>query len=115
WRRILCTSAAIALSVWMHGAWYLWALPVLAYFLAGWWREGLSLGACWAAGTIGGVLFTGQPVPVLKQAVAMLGLISSEHLPSWMLVGELGPHRGEFETLALLAIVFLWRWQRGGA
>ena len=115
WRRVMGTSAAIGLSVWMHGTWYLWALPVLAFFLAGWWREGLSLTACWAAGTIGGALLTGQPATFLEQAVLLIGSISREHLPQWMLVGELGPHRGEFETLVLLAIVFLWRRQRGGA
>src|SRR3974390_879199 len=34
-RKLALTSLGITLSVWVHGAWYLWALPPLAFLLAG--------------------------------------------------------------------------------
>ncbi|MDB6109965.1 MAG: Gram-positive signal peptide protein family, partial [Pedosphaera sp.] len=112
WSKIILTTAAIGLSVWVHGAWYLWVLPLPAFFLARWWRAGFSLTACWLVGSFGGALLTGKPIAFLKQAVAMAGSISKEHVPQWMLVGELTPSYGEFSTLALVAIVFLWRRQQ---
>ena len=115
WRKIGFTAAAIALSTYIHGTWYLWALPVAAFFLAGWWRAGAWLTASWLAGVVAGGLLTGKPVTFLTQAVFLIGSISHEHPPQWMLVGELQPHYGEFATLALLGLVFLWRKQSGRA
>ena len=37
---------------------------------------------------------------------------SSEHAPKWMLVGEFQPSDGEFCTLTVLALVYLWRRQQ---
>ena len=122
WRKALLTGAAIALSTYVHGTWYLWAVPVMAFFLAGWWRSGFCVGASWLGGALAGAILTGSPMAFLKQAVVMVVTISrehlpqsQEHLPQWMLVGELMPHEGEFATLAVIALVFLWRQQSGGA
>jgi hypothetical protein len=115
WLKLALTAGAIAVSTCMHGTWYLWAVPVAAFFLAGWWREGVWVGWSWLAGAFAGALLTGSPVTFLKQAVVLVGTISQEHLPQWMLVGELMPHYGEFATLAVIALVFLWRRQSGGA
>ena len=114
-RKALLTTIAIALSTYIHGTWYLWPLLVAAFFLAGWWRSGFWVGASWFAGSLAGAILTGHPVAFLKQGVVVLVAISHEHLPQWMLVGELMPHYGEFATLALMALVFLWRRQSGGA
>jgi len=76
---------------------------------------GIVGGASWVAGALAGALLTGSPVTFLKQGVVVLATISQEHLPQWMLVGELMPHYGEFATLAVIALVFLWRRQSGGA
>src|SRR5262249_53063599 len=35
--KIALTCLAFGISVWVHGAWYLWALPLAAFFIAGWW------------------------------------------------------------------------------
>ena len=113
WRKIGFTTVAIALSTWMHGTWYMWVLPVAAFYLAAWWQAALSLTCCWLAGVLAGALLTGHPIAFLKQAVFLISCIYREHLPQWMLVGELNPHYGEFATLILLAIVFLWRRQSG--
>ena len=110
--KLALTCLGFMLSAWMHGAWYLWALPLLAFFLARRWRAGFWLVACWVAGTFAGALLTGRPFVFLKQAVDLALSISREQVPQWLLVGELNPSYGEFTTVALVAIVLLWRRQQ---
>jgi len=110
WLKLALTCLGISLSVWMHGAWYLWVLPLAAFFLARAWRTALWLTACFAAGIFLGALFTGKPVEFLRQAIYIIMLVSREHLPQSLLVGELRPSYGEFDSLVLLALVILWRW-----
>ncbi|MBV9463661.1 MAG: hypothetical protein JO317_05475 [Verrucomicrobiae bacterium] len=107
--KLIWTAVGIALSVWIHGAWYLWALPIAAFFLAGWFRSGLALVGCWAGGTIVGALATGKPVAFLETGLSMALQVSREAVPQWMMVGEFLPSGGEFNTLLLLAVVYLWR------
>jgi hypothetical protein len=38
--------------------------------------------------------------------------VSRENIPQWLLVGEFNPGEGEWTTLLLLAVVFLWRRQQ---
>jgi hypothetical protein len=115
WWKVAATCAGFCLSVWMHGAWYLWVLVLAAFFVAQRWRAGLWLTGCWLAGTAAGALLTGQPWAFLKGALFMAACVYQEHLPKWMLVGEFQPSAGEFASLALLAIVYLWRRQQGKA
>src|SRR5262249_40203369 len=96
------------------GAWYLWALPLVAFFVSGRWRAGGWLACCWGAGTIGAALLTGKPLVFLKQALLIAAAISKEQVPQWALVGEFRPSYGEFATAALVAIVILWRRQEIG-
>lgn len=110
WPKLALTSLGVAMSVWMHGAWYLWALPLLAFFAAQAWRSALLLTGCVVAGVIAGAIFTGKPIEFLNQALLIVATVTGEHLPQWQLVGELQPSRGEFETLALVGGVTLWRW-----
>ncbi len=108
WRKIVLTFAGFALAVWMHGIWYMWVLLLLAFFLAQRWRAGFCLAACWLAGTAAAGLLTGKPVSFLYEAIFQARTMYQEHLPGWMLVGELQPSQGEFATLTLLALVWLW-------
>ena len=109
WKKLVLTAAAIAISVWMHGAWYLWVLPIGAFFLARWWQEGAGLTACWIAGVSAGAMLTGRPIDFLTTNFLMALDVIREGVPQWMLVGEFQPSDGEFATLVLLAIVLLWR------
>jgi hypothetical protein len=109
WWKVTATFVGFALSVWMHGAWYLWVLLLAAFFLAQRWRAGLWLAGCWVAGTIAGALLTGRPLAFLNGAVFMAKCVYAEHAPKWLLVGEFQPSTGELGTLALLAIIYLWR------
>lgn len=102
------TTLGVALSVWMHGSWYLWALPVVAFLFAQRWRDAIYLTVCFFAGTAIGALFTGHSFLFLRGAIFTAGSVSREHLPPWMLVGEFRPSEGEFSTLVLLTLVYLW-------
>ncbi len=113
WWKVAATCVGFCLSVWMHGAWYLWVLVFGAFFLAGRWGGGLWLAGWWGVGTVAGALLTGQPWAFLKGALFMAGCVYQEHLPKWMLVGEFQPSAGEYATLALLAIVYIWRREQG--
>jgi hypothetical protein len=109
WQKFALTTIAIAVSVWMHGSWYLWVLPIGAFFLARWWREGVGLTVCWIVGVAVGALLTGRPLGFLMTNFLMAADVIREGVPQWMLVGEFQPSAGEFTTLVLLAIVFLCR------
>jgi hypothetical protein len=113
WWKVAATSLGFCLSVWMHGAWYLWVLVLVAFALAQRWRAALWLAACWLVGTIAGALLTGHPWAFLKGAIFMAACVYQEHLPKWMLVGEFQPSAGEFPSLCLLAIIYIWRRQQG--
>lgn len=117
-RRALAIAVAVigtALSVWIHGAWYLWVIPVLAFAMAGKWGHCALLAASTGIGIVLGAGITGHPFVFLKQAVDIARLISSEHLPAAQLVGEFRPGDGNFVTLVLLAIVWLFYRRDGNA
>jgi hypothetical protein len=115
WWKAALTCLGFALSVWMHGSWYLWVLLFAAFFLAQRWRAGLWLAGCWVVGTIVGALLTGRPLAFLYGAVFMAKCIYEEHAPKWLLVGEFQPSAGEFITIAMLAIIYLWRQRQSKA
>jgi hypothetical protein len=112
WQKILLTSVALAISVWVHGAWYLWVLPIAAFVLSGKSRTSLWLSGCWIAGTVGGALLTGRPFGFLRQALLIAASISKEQVPQWLLVGEFRPSYGESWTLAMILLVVVWRHQQ---
>jgi hypothetical protein len=60
-------------------------------------------------GTVAGALLTGQPLAFLNGAVFMARCVYEEHAPKWMLVGEFQPSAGEFATITVLAVIYLWR------
>ncbi|HEY3864261.1 MAG TPA: hypothetical protein VGO59_20510 [Verrucomicrobiae bacterium] len=109
WSKVLLACVAFAFSVWIHGTWYLWVLLFAAFFLARRWRAGLWLSGCWVVGTIAGALLTGRPIAFLYEVVFTAKCIYEEHAPKWMLVGEFQPSNGEYFTIAMLAIIYLWR------
>jgi hypothetical protein len=115
WQKLVLTTAGFALSVWVHGAWYLWVFVLGGFLMAGAWRETLWLAACWAGGVIAGALLSGKPAAFLYGAVYMAAAVAGEHAPKWMLVGEFQPSEGEFYTLAVLALVYIWRRQQNKA
>ncbi len=109
WWKIALTCLGFTLSVAVHGAWYLWVLLFVAFFLAQRWMAGLWLAGCWLAGVVIGALLTGQPIKFLYGAIFMAKCVYEEHAPKYMLVGEFQPSIGEYGTVAMLVLVYLWR------
>ncbi len=95
-RRLRVTLAAIGLlaagATWVHGAWYLLALPVGATLLSGNWRASARFGGAVAIGVFVGALITLHPFEHLwHQAHNLLGVIfKSDSLQNP--VGEFHPN-----------------------
>jgi hypothetical protein len=102
WWTVLWMTPLIATAVFLHGVWYLWALPVAAFFLAQQFRWCFLLAASWIAGTFLGSALTGHPVESILQAIQLaLGAVG-KHTTQNTLVSELRPSGGDIFTLILL-------------
>jgi hypothetical protein len=61
----------VAAATWIHGSWYLWALPIVATLLAGQRRVAVRLAAATIIGVLTGALLTGHPINFLWQNLAL--------------------------------------------
>jgi hypothetical protein len=105
-------AAAIAASTWIHGNWYLWALPLAAFLAAGELRVLGRLAGCMAIGCAAGALLTGHPVAFLHQTAmhpvwALRGAVASTS------VTEFHPSDGSPYLLLALAVLALARRSAG--
>lgn len=71
WRIIVAIAAMVGAAVFVHGTWYLWALPVVAFALAGQFRWSVVVAAGSAAGILLAAVLVGHPVDYLVEAVQM--------------------------------------------
>ena len=121
WRRekkpgvgvLLATTSLTAAAVWIHGSWYLFALPVFAFLLAGRWRSSLRLSACWLAGTVIGASLTGHPIAFIVQAVRILTSCFGHNTLQRLLVSEFQPSDGAFATVLAVSLMLVFRKLRG--
>lgn len=102
-------TALITLAVFLHGVWYLWALPVAAFFLARQYRWGFTLAASCVVGTILASALTGHPVDYIWQAVKLALRVESIHPTQSTLVKEMRPAFGNFFGLLLLGFLLAAR------
>lgn len=102
-------AGTVAASVFFHGAWYLWALPVSAFFLAGQFRWGGMVGAGAAAGVVLGCVFTGHPLAYPVQAVKLALLCVGAHDNQRSMASELQPLSGDTAAVFLLVGLALLR------
>jgi hypothetical protein len=109
WWTPVWMAAVIAVCSFVHGVWYLWALPVAAFFLAGQFRWGLMLIVGWGAGAFLGAAFTGHPVESLYQAVVMASRAFGMHTTQRTLVTEFQPSSGDALALILLGGLLILR------
>jgi hypothetical protein len=110
WRTVWWTVPLIALCTFMHGVWYLWALPVAAFFLAGQFRWGAALAAGWLAGAVLGAALTGHPLASLYQALDMACRAFVLHTTPRTMVTEFQPSSGEvFAPMILGGLLVLRR------
>lgn len=106
-------AVLIAAGTWMHGTWYLYALPVSALLLCARWRAAARLAVSTGAGVAAGALLTGQPVHFLRQMLAHVWLSLGSPQLGTNLVGEFQPATGDPLLLLLVLALVLWRCQRG--
>jgi len=102
WWTVFWMTPLIAVAVFLHGVWYLWALPIAAFFLAQQFRWCFLLAASWILGTFLGSALTGHPVESIMQAVHLALRSVGMHQTQNTLVGELRPSGGEIFTILLL-------------
>jgi hypothetical protein len=109
WWTAVWMAAVIAVCTFVHGVWYLWALPVAAFFLAGQFRWGWMLIVGWVAGAFLGAVFTGHPFESLYQAVVMALRAFGMHTTQRTLVSEFQPSSGEVFGLVILGGLLILR------
>lgn len=108
WMAVMMTGL-IAASVYFHGPWYLWALPLTAFFLAGRFRWGFTVAGCWIAGVFVGCLLTGHLVDYPLQAIKVVLLAIGKHLTQRTLAGELQPESGDIYVLYVIGALLVLR------
>ncbi len=113
WPVLAMVTALLATAIWIHPSWYLFTVPLAAFFLAGQWRVGVRLGACLAAGVLFGAMLTGHPILFVKQSLLHGYLAMGSFGPQATLVSEFRPFSGS--PLMVIAIVLMlgWRALRG--
>jgi hypothetical protein len=101
-KHFLLFTALIASCSFVHGVWYLWLLPVAAFFFAGQFTWTILLLGAWLAGVFMAAVLTGHPADYLTQAVSMAANSVGQHLTNRTEVTELQPFGGDI----LAVIVF---------
>jgi hypothetical protein len=102
WSAILWVTGLFTVTIFFHAVWYLWVLPIAAFFLAGQFRWGAVLTLGWLAGTVLGAMLTGHPVNYIVQTVELARRVIALHPTQATLVQELRPSGGDFFGLILI-------------
>jgi hypothetical protein len=113
WPELIALSAITALATWIHGAWYLFMLPLFALVLARQWRVFLFISGAMFLGVVCGAMLTGSPLVFLHQMVfhALEAFGNSDF--QRQLVSEFQPFSGEALVFFLVGGFLLWRKARG--
>src|SRR5271170_3567056 len=109
WQNIFWMTPLIALAVFLHGVWYLWALPLAAFFLAQQFRWFFLLTASWILGTFLGSALTGHPIESILQAIQLALHALGMHPTQNTLVTELRPTGGDIYTIFFLGGLIILR------
>ena len=105
----IALAALFSLSVWIHGSWYLWALPLAAFAVAGEFRVAARVGTALVVGTLAGAALTGSPVEFLGQTLRHPLWAIATDLPKRVLVFEFQPFDGEPWMVAATLALIAWR------
>ncbi len=111
--RLIASTLLLAFSVWAHGSWYLFALPVMGFALVGQWKKSFSIFGCWMVGTVLGASLTGHPVAYIWQTLHHLINAFGNNTLERMLVTEFRPDPGDVNLLFAAALLLIWRRARG--
>jgi len=106
----LAFTGLIAASTFIHGVWYLWLLPVAAFFFAGEFRWSLLVAGAWLAGTALSALLTGHPADYLAHALMMALNGVGQHTTNRTQVTELQPFGGDILAVIVVGALVALRW-----
>ena len=106
----LAFTGLIAASTFIHGVWYLWLLPVMAFFFAGEFRWSLLLAGAWLAGTVLSALLTGHPADYILHAINMATHGVGQHMTNRTQVTELQPFAGDILAVIVVGALVALRW-----
>lgn len=109
WQNILWMTPLIAIAIFLHGMWYIWALTIASFFLAQQFRWCWLMGVSWVLGTLLGSAFTGHPVDSIVQVIQLAIRAVSIHPTQNTIVGELRPSGGDVFTLIFLGGLLVMR------
>jgi hypothetical protein len=109
WRTVCGMAGMIAICIFVHGVWYLWALPVAAFFLAGQYRWGAMLTVACAMGSFLGASLTGHPFEALYQAVEMAWRAFALHITERTLVIEFQPADADLLPVIIMGGLLILR------
>ena len=102
-------AALIAVSTFVHGVWYLWALPVAAFFFAGQLRWMALLLGAWGTGVFISALLSGHPADYLMQPLLMVTGAVGQHATNRTVASELQPFGGDILAVIILGAVVALR------
>ncbi len=102
-------TAMMTACTFVHGVWYLWALPIAAFFFAGQFAWTFLFVGAWMAGTILAALLTGHPVDYISQALALAFNTVGKHATNRTEVIELQPFGGDILAVVILGALVLLR------
>lgn len=109
WPGVILLTISIAMSTWVHGLWYMFALPIACLFTAREWRSGIIFSACAVSGVIIGASLTGHPFLYLSQILNHSIHSFNSHTVTRMLVGEFQPSDGTPFMVAAVLAMLGWR------
>ncbi|MDR3458557.1 MAG: hypothetical protein P4N60_13990 [Verrucomicrobiae bacterium] len=95
-------AALMTICTFVHGVWYLWALPVAAFLFAGQYGWTALLAGAWLTGVALAALLTGHPADYLAQALQMALNSVGQHMTNRTEAVELQPFSGEILSVILV-------------
>jgi hypothetical protein len=110
---IVLFVAMAALSTWLHGAFYLLAIPFAALLAAREWQPALRYALATFAGIVVGLLLTGSPIAFPVQTISQLVWSFASGAPPQTLVSEFRSWNGSPSVLLVVALLCVWRVARG--
>jgi hypothetical protein len=83
-RALIGAAALVTAATWIHGSWYLWALPVVACVLAGQRRVAMRMALAAGIGFALGALLSGHPVAFLTQNLSLAMNLGGGAVSAWV-------------------------------
>lgn len=102
-------TASIALSVWIHGLWYMFYLTIPGFIIAKEYKTARKLFIAVTIGVIAGSLMTGSGLVLLSETVKHALRSLFEPAGPNVLVREFQPFDGQPIMLIIIALFIIWR------